>query len=143
MKIGVDTSVIVAAVHANHPRNNETVQWLNSAFDRHEIVIAHHSVLESYAVLTRLPGQYRLSATEAWTVLTETVKKNTSLAKFSGSWIWSIVDTMAQIPVSGGAAYDFLIARTLIKAGVDCIATYNTADFRRLVPDLKIISPSD
>ena len=56
MKIGIDSSVIVAGVHANHPRHAAAAQWLVQALTAHELIVCHHSVLESYAVLTS-PGR--------------------------------------------------------------------------------------
>ena len=50
MTFGVDTSVLVAAVHANHPRHFAASAWLDAAFSSHEVVVAHHSVIEAYAV---------------------------------------------------------------------------------------------
>ena len=76
MTVGVDTSVIVAAVHANHPVHLPSARWLDTAFDVHAVVVAHHSILEAYAVLTRLPAQYRVSPSEAEIVLRETLEKN-------------------------------------------------------------------
>ena len=54
--VGVDTSVMVAAVHANHPMHSAAARWLDAALGSHTVVVAHHSVLEAYAVLTRLPS---------------------------------------------------------------------------------------
>ena len=64
MTLGVDTSVIIAAVHANHPVHLSSSRWLDAAFDTHDVVVAHHSVLEAYAVLTRLPAQFRVGPDE-------------------------------------------------------------------------------
>ena len=47
---------MVAAVHANHPMHSAAARWLDAALGSHTVVVAHHSVLEAYAVLTRLPS---------------------------------------------------------------------------------------
>ena len=141
MRIGVDTSVIVAAVHANHPLHGPSARWLNDAFDAHEVVVAHHSVLEAYAVLTRLPGEYRLAPSEAEMVLHATVRDNAELAPFSEALIWDLLRQIGETPASGGAVYDAFIIGILMAAGVDAIATGNTAEFRRFSGSIRIIDP--
>ena len=141
MKIGVDSSILIAAVHANHPLHKPSSRWLDQAFGDYEVTVAHHSILESYAVLTRLPGSYRLTPVEAQTVLVGTLRKNATVASFSDDMVWDIIDTMVQLPVSGGSSYDVFIIEILNKAGVECIATHNTSDFTRLTTTIKIIDP--
>ena len=143
MKIGVDSSVIIAAVHANHPLHAVSAQWLNGVFEEHTVIVAHHSILETYAVLTRLPSQYRFSPSEAQTVIHGTLDGNAAVARFEGSDIWRILDTLVGIPASGGTSYDAFILRILEEAGVDCVATYNEADFQRLASSARIIDPRD
>ena len=48
MKLGVDSSVLVACLHANHPFHIAAADWMNHSFENHEVVVAHHSVLEAY-----------------------------------------------------------------------------------------------
>jgi predicted nucleic acid-binding protein len=141
MRIGVDSSVIIAAVHVNHPLHLASSHWLNKVMEDHDVLIAHHSVLKSYAVLTRLPAQYRLLPAEAQAVLTGTLRENTILASFAEADIWSMIDTMVQTPASGGASYDKFIIEILAAAEVDGIATHNARDFRRLSTIVRIIDP--
>jgi len=141
MRIGVDSSVIVAAVHANHPLHLPSAHWLNRALEDHDVIVAHHTLLESYSALTRLPARYRLTPAEAATVLAGTLRENVSVAAFAATMIWDMIDKMAQIPVFGGAAYDAFIVEILTAAGVDCIATYNAKEFRRLSRALRIVDP--
>ena len=143
MTLGVDTSVIVAAVHANHPVHLSSSRWLDAAFDTHDVVVAHHSLLEAYAVLTRLPPQYRVAPSEAETVLRETIQANARLAPFSAESMWSFMTGMTALPAAGGAAYDAFIVRLLSEAGAEAIVTYNIDDFRRLSPHLRVTDPSE
>ena len=141
MTIGLDTSVIVASVHANHPFHGPTAKWLNQAFDEHDLMITHHTVLESYSVLTRLPAKYLLSPTEAQLVLRETLSETTTIARFQEAMVWDIIDRFVEIPAVGGAAYDAFSIEILVAAGVEAIATYNVADFKRLSSVVQIINP--
>lgn len=141
MKIGVDSSIIIAALHANHPLHAAAAQWLNNAFDNHEVLVAHHSVLESYAVLTRLPGEFRLSPAEARTALESTLRENAAVAEFSARDIWWIVANIGEAPASGGAAYDAFIIEVLRSANAEAVATFNASDFRRLSHSLPVLDP--
>jgi predicted nucleic acid-binding protein len=141
MTVGVDSAIIVAAVHANHPLHKPMAGWLDAALDEHAIIVAHHSVLESYAVLTRLPAPYRLGPAEADRVLRETLETHATIAPFDGAAIWDLVDRIGQMPAAGGATYDAFIVEILKGAGVHAIATSHVDQFRRLSRDIDIIDP--
>ena len=143
MTLGVDTSIIIAAVHANHPVHLSTSRWLDAAFDTHDVVVAHHSLLEAYAVLTRLPAKYRVGPSEAETVLRETVQHNARLAPFRAESMWNFMTRMTALPAAGGAAYDAFIIRLLSEASAEVIATYNVDDFRRLSGSVRIADPAE
>ena len=143
MTVGVDTSVIIAAVHANHPVHLSSSRWLDAAFDAHDVVVAHHSLLEAYAVLTRLPARYRVTPAEAETVLRETVRDNARIAPFAAESMWNFMTAVAEVPAAGGAAYDAFIIRLLGEAGAEAIVTYNADEFRRLSPAVRIADPAE
>jgi len=143
MKLGVDTSVIVAAVHANHPMHVPAATWLDDAFSSHELVVAHHSVLETYAVLTRLPAKYRLSPSEAQMVIHGTLHGNAHIAPFDSESVWESLDAIIAAPAAGGAAYDAFIIHLLATAGAERIVTYNVREFRRLAHEISVSEPSD
>ena len=143
MTLGVDTSVVVAAVHANHPLHLASARWLDAAVDAHDVVVAHHSILEAYSVLTRLPAPYRISPSEAEIVLRETVERNARIAPFGAEAMWEVISGIVAVPAAGGAAYDAFIIRLLGDAGAEVIATYNVDDFRRLGPSMRIADPAE
>ncbi|MDE0448398.1 MAG: PIN domain-containing protein [Spirochaetaceae bacterium] len=143
MTVGVDTSVIIAAVHANHPVHLSSSRWLDAAFDTHDVVVAHHSLLEAYAVLTRLPAEYRVTPAEAEIVLRETVRDNARIAPFAAESTWAFMSAFAALPAAGGAAYDAFIIRLLSEAGAEAIVTYNVDDFRRLSPHVRVTDPAE
>jgi predicted nucleic acid-binding protein len=141
VRVGVDTTVIVAALHANHPAHGEAARWLDGAFGSHQVVLAHHSIIESYAVLTRLPADYRLSPAEAETVLSETLQNNASIAPFSSESVWDALHAFVATPSAGGATHDAFIIHLLEQAEVDVIVTYNEADFARLTKTVRVAPP--
>lgn len=141
MRVGVDTSVIVAAVHANHPLHKPTAQWLDAAFASQTVVVTHHSILEAYAVLTRLPGDMRLNPTEADSVLRGTLRGNAVVADFRASEMWTVMTRIQEMPASGGAFYDAFTIELLVEAGVEAIATFNVSDFVRLITKVRAFDP--
>jgi predicted nucleic acid-binding protein len=142
MKIGVDSSILVAGVHANHPLHAVAAGWLIKNIPLHELIVSHHSILETYAVLTRLPGELRLTGPEAKRLLESTVKPNMRVADFSSSSIWDCIDSLVNHSALGGRSYDVFIAELLSKSGVQSIATFNTKHFSEFAANMSIIDPS-
>lgn len=142
MKIGVDSSVIVAGVHANHPLHETAVSWLSRSLSAHQLVVAHHSVLESYAVLTRLPADLRVMPSEARDLLAETVRANMDIAGFQAESIWAMMEALASSSVVGVHSCDAFVLQILNNCGAEAIATFNPAHFRGLPGGLRIIDPS-
>ncbi len=142
MKIGVDSSILVAGVHANHPLHAVAANWLIRNIASNELIVAHHSILETYAVLTRLPGKLRTSGSEAKQLLESTVKSNMHVADFSSVSIWDCIDSIVSHSAVGGHSYDAFIIEILNNAEVEAIATFNTTHFIELTPDLPIIDPA-
>jgi toxin FitB len=142
MKIGVDSSVIIAGVHANHPRHATATDWLVRALSIHELVVCHHTLLESYAVLTSLPGDFRVTPSEARDLLSATVMANMSLADFQPASIRTILETFIPNSVAGGRSYDAFVARVLHDHGVRSLATFNAKHFAGLIEGLEVIDPS-
>ncbi|MGA2977042.1 MAG: PIN domain-containing protein [Spirochaetia bacterium] len=143
MKIGIDSSVIIAGVHAAHPRHALAVDWLTRMLPAHELIVAHHSILEAYAVLTRLPGDNRVTPSEARDLLNVSVKENMTVAEYHSESIWTTIGSFVMTSVFGGRSYDAFVADILHAAAVDAIATFNPAHFRGLSNGTRIMDPSD
>lgn len=99
--------------------------------------------MEAYAVLTRLPPQFRVSPSEAETVLRETIRENARLAPFAAESMWNFMTGTTALPAAGGAAYDAFIIQLLCEAGAEAIVTYNVDDFRRLSPHVRVADPAE
>ena len=104
MRIGVDSSILVAGVHANHPLHAVAAGWLIKNIPLHELIVSHHSILETYAVLTRLPGKLRLTGPEVNQVLESTIKPNMRIADISSSSIWNCIESLVNHSALGGGA---------------------------------------
>lgn len=117
--IAVDTSVVVAGVLAAHPRHDLARPVL-----ARRPSVPLHALLESYAVLTRLPAPLRLDPPTAWRLLDANFGKR--VLDLSKAATTALLGRLALAGVSGGAVYDALVAETARRAG----ATLVTLDER-------------
>jgi predicted nucleic acid-binding protein len=144
VKVLVDTSVFVAAFvtkHANHDAALGALQKLHS--DKDEIVVAAHSVVELYAVLTRLPIRPRIRPETAMNLIEENVLRRYALTTLSPVELEPFIRKCAADDICGGATYDALILLTGIHAGVERILTFNVRHFLKVAGDMSklITSP--
>jgi len=126
----VDTSCMVAAVCSWHERHCAAVAAIEARFDRGDtLVVAAHALLETYAVLTRLPAPYRLSGIDSWAFIKANFVDLGSVAAPSGQQYVDLIDGLAKHGVVGGRSYDALIATSLAGNGVRELLTFNTKHF--------------
>ena len=117
--VAVDTSVVVAAFAAWHDGHEAAL----AALDRHPRLPAH-VLVESYAVLTRLPPPHRTSPATARLYLANRFAE--PLLALPPVEHRRLIETAAKRGVAGGSIYDALIAWTAKQAG----ATLLTRDRR-------------
>jgi predicted nucleic acid-binding protein len=101
--LALDTSVAVPLLVRTHSAHDEVVRW----WARREVALSGHAVAETYSVLTRLPGDLRLSPADAARLLG---------ARFRAS-LHPRPKTLARLPeilsehgIAGGAVHDALVA---------------------------------
>lgn len=111
----IDTSICVPALLADHP-DHEACRRLASGAS-----IPAHALVESYSVLTRLPGGHRLDPSIARRLLHEWFGSRSILVAPAGLQR-SLVDQAEAAGVSGGATYDALVA-LVVKASGDELLT--------------------
>jgi hypothetical protein len=92
--------------------------------DRPQLV--GHSALEAYSVLTRLPAPYRMEPAAARAFVKESCAPK--LLHLPATAFASLLDSLPQVEVVGGAVYDALIGATAAAAE----ATLLTLDSRAL-----------
>ncbi len=101
----MDTSVAVPAMVASHPAH----ELCTIATADRDVVLATHSALETYSVLTRLPGDARLSPSDAARLIRSGF--GTPVPLPVERWI-GLVDELAAAGIAAGAIYDALIGLT-------------------------------
>ena len=116
-----DTSLVIAAFASWHERHEAARRALDSG-----LRLIEHCALETYSVLTRLPPPHRTSGEMVREFLT---------ARFPEPWLrmneQAYKDFILGLPdrgVTGGAAYDALVAAT----AAGCDAELVTCDRRAL-----------
>lgn len=136
-----DTSCLVAAVCSWHEHHSATVNELaRRTRHREEIVMAAPALVETYAVLTRLPPPYRLRPSHALAVM-EGSWSHVEVAALSGTEIWPLLRGLPEPGIAGGSTYDAVVAACARKARVDFILTWNVDDFERVAEDIEVKSP--
>ena len=103
----VDTSVAIAALdsnHAAHPPCRRRVIETAAA-------LAGHSAVETYSVLTRMPGQMRLDGPSATAVLDVSFPERCWLDAESAD---ELLRQCGPLGIVGGAVYDALVGQAAI-----------------------------
>jgi predicted nucleic acid-binding protein len=135
MKVFCDTNVLVAAFLANHPQHasaRPVLERVKAGTDKG--FVAAHSLAESYAVLTRLPGASQVSPSVTWQLISENIIKNFDLVPLSPKEYSKTIEDALSTDVRGGKIYDALLLTAAIKSGAERIYTFNVAHFLSIAP---------
>ena len=98
----MDTSVAVPLLLANHPDHARVVAWARGK----SLAFAGHAIFETYAVLTRLPADSRLTPDQACRLIDQYSQTEHRLDMPSRD----VIHLMAEQDVTGGQVYDALVA---------------------------------
>lgn len=141
VKAGVDTSAFVAAVCAWHEKHHATVAVLEDLLGGGaKLTIPEHAVLESYAVLTRLPAPHRLRPADAADLLARNAALMPECAAPKGP-ARKLVASWAANDIAGGRIYDLLILEAVRAAGAKLFVTLNPRDVAGFEGDIRIVVP--
>lgn len=106
----VDTSVVVAAFAEWHEGHTQAVAVLAAG-----VRLPAHCALECYSVLTRLPPPHRVASALASEFLLSRFTE--PLLTLDPADHLALVDQLADRAITGGAAYDGLVALTAARHG--------------------------
>jgi toxin FitB len=101
--VAVDTSVAVPLLVRSHQDHADVVRWWGGQ----EVALSGHALVETYSVLTRLPGDARLAPADAARLLTA---RFASPFLLSGSLASELPDTLSRLGIAGGVVYDAVVA---------------------------------
>jgi toxin FitB len=101
--VAVDTSVAVPLLVRSHQHHAEVVRW----WAGQEVALSGHALAETYSVLTRLPGDARLSAEDAARLLDARFAAPLTLSRSGAQKVHA---TLSNLGIAGGAVYDGMVA---------------------------------
>ncbi len=133
--LSVDTSVAVPLVLRHHELHAMVTAWRAGR----DLSVCGHAWIETYAVLTRLPGAARLTPSDAVRLLTTNFSGPTTPRP--GTFA-TVIDRFAAAGIAGGAAYDGWVAL----AALDNRAVLASRDaraeptYRRLGVDVEMVA---
>lgn len=138
-----DTSVMVAAVCSWHEHHELATSELERRLSRKEaLIVTAPALIETYAVLTRLPPPHRLSAQDARTLLDANFLAGNKLFALDEADYRLLVKEASTQGVIGGRTYDWVITTCATKAKAAVLLTFNARDFESLpLGDLEIRVP--
>jgi predicted nucleic acid-binding protein len=139
-RVVLDTNAIVALLCPWHEHHQLVVRAATAALrESRGFGLVAHTLVEAYAVLTRLPAPYRLACSDAF----ELLHKNfgaAPLAALASSEYWTLIERAAAASVGGGRTYDALIAETAELLAPCDLLTFNAKHFAGAdSPDLTIV----
>ncbi len=143
MRILFDTSVLVAGMVQTHPRHESAIAWLQKARRKElSLVISSHSLLECYAVLTRLPMTPKISPNIARQLIHDNLSEMAEVVALSSNEYFALLQDCSNQSLSGGIVYDALIFKVALASKVQHLLTFNNKDFKRFTLENNfIISP--
>jgi predicted nucleic acid-binding protein len=142
VRLTLDSNCLVAAVLPWHEHHQATRASLRGfARRRAEVVLAAHSLVEASAVLTRLPGNQKLSSLDALAVL-EANWGGCETVALTAEEHWSFLRHSAQAGIAGGLLYDALLAACARKARVDLLLSWNDAHLGRFAGPFQVRRPA-
>ena len=130
----VDTSVVVAAFASWHALHDSA----DNVIDGGARLVAH-CALEAFSVLTRLPSPFRATAPLVRDFLAD---------RFPDAYITldteqyrALIPRLVELGISGGAAYDALVAATARRAGETLVSCDRRAarTYQRLGADFLLL----
>ena len=128
-----DTSTFIAAFCAWHEHHESALKALATAEKREPLVVAVPVLIETYAVLTRLPAPHRLAPRSAADLIHGNLYSS-ELVALQTRGCWKMLADFANKGIAGGRTYDALIVACAVQARARAVLTLNRRDFARIVP---------
>jgi predicted nucleic acid-binding protein len=106
------------------------------------MLLAGHSLLECYSVLTRLPPPLRLAPRVVAELIQVSYLAKGAVISLPADRYVDLLSALAASGVAGGRTYDAVIAATARAAGADVLLTFNVRDFAGLAADIEVMAPA-
>lgn len=134
---------MVAAVCSWHEQHETAMAAIEGRLARgRRLVVPAPALVESYAVLTRLPAPHRISPANAWVLLQANFVEHADVVALTGPEYVRLLRDSVPREVAGGRTYDAVIAACVRKAGADELLTLNRRHFDAAPAGLSIVEPT-
>lgn len=110
-RLAIDTSVAIPLLVASHEAHALVKTWAEGRV----LLLSGHALAETYSVLTRLPGDARVTAADAVALIDDNFAEHLMVPSQQAG---RIHQELARHGVSGGATYDGLVALAAREHGV-------------------------
>ncbi|MHA7987153.1 PIN domain-containing protein [Rathayibacter sp. CAU 1779] len=107
----LDTSAAIALVLTTHENHDPVVRQVSGK----TLGLCGHAAIETYSVLTRLPGAQRVSTQAALAIIRNNFPASHSLGVASAR---TSIEALQSAGISGGSVYDGLVALAAREAGI-------------------------
>lgn len=133
---------MIAAVCAWHERHADAVAAIGRRLNRGDrLVIAAHALVETYAVLTRLPSPHRLTPGDAWALVHANFVEHATLATLPNRGHVALLRQLAAEGIGGGRSYDALIAASAARGKAAELLTFNPRHFESAPGGIAVVEP--
>lgn len=130
MRAFLDTSVLVAAFHVDHPHHQPSFALLRSC-EKSEAGCGAHSLAEIYATLTSMRPPRRAGGDQVLLFIGN-IRERLSIVGLDEQEYFQMLETAAAAGIAGGLIYDAILGHCALKANAETIYTWNIKDFLRL-----------
>ncbi|ETW94254.1 MAG: hypothetical protein ETSY1_35700 [Candidatus Entotheonella factor] len=125
-----DTNCMIAAVCTWHEHHERAVEEIERRLEQGEtLFVAAHTLVETYAVLTRLPPPHRLSPADACALVEENFIDSTQVITLEARSYRTFLRRVRDEDIRGGRTYDAIIANCALKARATVLLTFNKSHF--------------
>lgn len=139
----LDTSCMVAAVCTWHECHAAALTELERRLERGErLAVAAPALVETYAVLTRLPAPHRLSPADAWALVDANFAKRARVVALASTSYPRLLRRLAGEMVAGGQTYDAVIAECARRAKAQTLLTFNRRYFDPPPSGVSVVEPA-
>jgi predicted nucleic acid-binding protein len=131
----LDTSVLLAGIVELHPPNPHAHAIMEAVAAGRLVrpATAFHCCLEFYAVATRLPVEYRVSAADAGRLVQEEILARFEVLDLPAGSRRALFALAASDEVAGGRLYDLHIAEVARAGGATIVLSENRRHFASLL----------
>jgi predicted nucleic acid-binding protein len=139
--IAADATVLVAAIVGWHERHRPAIAAVEAALARKSLVIPAPALVESYAILTRLPAQHRLTHADAFHLLRSSFSP-ARIAAAKTRDAWSALRRWSVAGIGGSDAFDANVVAIAKEAGAKTLLTFRRMELERLtISGIEIVEP--